>query len=212
MQDKPTRNSQTISSLLCLNLSNCLSMKSSLWQQFSLWLCQTSGKQKRTSWGNKDIEVILETNHNLCAVSWYNHWSGTLLFHFDGSYADDPRFPSRTTPPGSTVKWAAHLFNWFMGGIDLFDSFTANYKSHSGGICTLLGTPLSLEWPCLAWNTCVTVEPCRSLKKKSLIGCTSQAQPSAVQINIFKSGSSSINKARAQKPMCEKGGPQFFLS
>lgn len=133
--------------------------------------CQTSGRQKRTSWENKVEEALTsEWSKVTTSVLWGGMTTSQLLFSLLLMvHTQLTGLTGGTNPPSPTMKWEIHpivkMYNRFTGGVDLLDSFTAKYKFHMREVHMLVFVHfLAHHHP---WsNSTMTVETCRSLKRK----------------------------------------------
>ncbi|XP_034051575.1 piggyBac transposable element-derived protein 2-like [Gymnodraco acuticeps] len=100
-------------------------------RQVRLPNCNLEEEKSLKKKGRGSFDIRVETNHNICAVKWYDSRAVTLVSSFAGPH-----------PVQNIQRWdkanktyveverpsIVSTYNKYMGGVDLLDSFTAKYK------------------------------------------------------------------------------------
>lgn len=81
--------------------------------------------------GRGSFDFIVEVNHNICAVSWYDTRQVILVPSFADSEAEE-KIQCWNKANKAYVEdenpYIVSIYNKFMGGVNMLDSFAAKYK------------------------------------------------------------------------------------
>ncbi|XP_033946515.1 piggyBac transposable element-derived protein 3-like [Pseudochaenichthys georgianus] len=100
-------------------------------RQVRLPNCNLEDEKSLKKKGRGSFDIRVETNHNICAVKWYDSRAVTLVSSFAGP---DPmqKIPRWDKANKTYIEverpYIVGTYNKYMGGVDLLDSFTAKYK------------------------------------------------------------------------------------
>ncbi|KAF3834175.1 hypothetical protein F7725_025379 [Dissostichus mawsoni] len=80
--------------------------------------------------GRGSFDIRVEANHNICAVKWYDSRAVTLVSSFAGPPVQRIQRWDKANKTYVEVErpYIVGTYNKYMGGVYLFDSFTAKYK------------------------------------------------------------------------------------
>ncbi|KAJ4932945.1 hypothetical protein JOQ06_029783, partial [Pogonophryne albipinna] len=100
-------------------------------RQVRLPNCNLEEEKSLKKKGRGSFDIRVETNHNICAVKWYDRRVVTLVSSFAGPHTVqniqrwDKANKTYVEVERPTI---VATYNKYMGGVDLLDSFTAIYK------------------------------------------------------------------------------------
>lgn len=181
-------------------------------RQVRLPNCNLEDEKSLKKKGRGSFDVRVESNHNICAVKWFDNRQVTLVSSFAG-----PQPVEKIQRWDKTAKrfveverpYIVAAYNKFMGGVDLLDSFAAKYKF-----------PMkSYRWYLyIFWHTIILAvinawllykRDCKALdipKKQMLNRRMFQAQLASSLILIGTAGSVSKRGRPSASPVSSRGG------
>ncbi|KAJ4947690.1 hypothetical protein JOQ06_009723, partial [Pogonophryne albipinna] len=100
-------------------------------RQVRLPNCNLEEEKSLKKKGRGSFDIRVETNHNICAVKWYDSRAVTLVSSFAGP--DPVQIIQCWDKANKTYVEVERpsivaTYNKYTGGMDLLDSFTAKYK------------------------------------------------------------------------------------